>query len=71
MWHHMDALAEGAEATLEGWLLLQPEWGQCCQTATCRHCHMLAAGKTLNVAVKSTHFTDPLVHICMALCVTR
>lgn len=26
----------------------------------CRHQHMLAAGKTLNASVESTHFTSPL-----------
>lgn len=57
---HADAHAEGREATLEGWLVPRHEWGQCCQTAMCRQHHMLAAGKTLNASVESTHFTNPL-----------
>lgn len=65
---HEDARAEGAEATLEGcWLVPWHQWGQCCQTAMCRHRHMLAAGKTLNASVTRTHF----VHIHMTLCVSR
>ena len=31
--YRADTGAEGAEATLEGWVVPQHEWGQCCQPA--------------------------------------